>query len=136
MRAVCVCVCVCVRAHVLCAHVLCAHMMWSHNTTTLTTTTTQPLTVRSVFFVGPDHKVKALISYPPSVGRHFDEIVRVIDALQLGAKHTIATPANWTPGHKVMILPSVSAADAAARFPGFEVRARCVWGCARLCQHC
>jgi 1-Cys peroxiredoxin 6 len=79
-----------------------------------------PATVRKVFVIGPDRKVKLQLIYPTAVGRNFDEIIRVIDALQLAAKYPIATPVNWTKGHKVMIQPSVSDADAEAKFPGFE----------------
>ena len=66
------------------------------------------LTVRSVFVIGPDNKVKLTITYPPSCGRNFDEILRVIDALQLSDKHTVATPANWQHGQEVIIVPSVT----------------------------
>ncbi len=79
-----------------------------------------PATVRKVFVVGPDRKIKLQLIYPTAVGRNFDEIIRVIDALQLAAQHPIATPVNWNKGQKVMIQPSVSDADAAAKFPGFE----------------
>jgi 1-Cys peroxiredoxin 6 len=79
-----------------------------------------PATVRKVFVIGPDHKIKLILVYPTAVGRFFPEIIRVIDALQLAAKFPIATPVNWTPGNKVMIQPSVSDADAEAKFPGFE----------------
>lgn len=61
------------------------------------------LTVRTVFVIGPDKKVKLSINYPPSCGRNFDEILRVIDALQLADKHAVATPANWKPGQEVII---------------------------------
>ena len=66
------------------------------------------LTVRSVFIIGPDKKVKVTISYPPSCGRNFDEILRVIDALQLTDKHTVATPANWKHGQEVIIEPAMT----------------------------
>lgn len=79
-----------------------------------------PATVRKVFVVGPDHKIKLQLIYPTAVGRNFAEIFRVIDALQLAARHPIATPVNWAPGGDVMIQPSVTDADAAARFPGFK----------------
>lgn len=79
-----------------------------------------PVTVRKVFIVGPDRKIKAALSYPTVAGRYFPEILRLIDALQLGAKHPIATPVGWAPGQDVMIQPSLSDADAAARFPGFR----------------
>jgi alkyl hydroperoxide reductase subunit AhpC len=66
------------------------------------------LTVRSVFIIGPDKKVKLTITYPPSCGRNFDEILRVIDALQLTDKHTVATPANWKHGQEVIIEPAMT----------------------------
>jgi len=77
--------------------------------------------VRSVFIIDPDKKIRLTMTYPMSVGRNFDEILRVIDALQTGDKHAIATPADWTPGDDVIIPPSVSDADAKTSFPqGFE----------------
>jgi alkyl hydroperoxide reductase subunit AhpC len=79
-----------------------------------------PATVRKVFVVGPDRKIKLQLIYPTAVGRNFAEILRVIDALQLAAKFPIATPVNWTPGKDVMIQPSVNDADAEAKFPGFK----------------
>ena len=66
------------------------------------------LTVRSVFIIGPDKKVKVTINYPPSCGRNFDEILRVIDALQLTDKHAVATPANWKHGQEVIIEPAIT----------------------------
>src|SRR5215211_1784479 len=75
------------------------------------------LTVRSVFVIGPDKKVKLMITYPASTGRNFDEILRVIDSLQLTAKHKVATPADWKQGQDVIIVPSVSDADAKTMFP-------------------
>jgi alkyl hydroperoxide reductase subunit AhpC len=66
------------------------------------------LTVRSVFVIGPDKKVKLTITYPPSCGRNFDEILRVIDALQLSDKHAVATPANWKQGQEVIISVALS----------------------------
>ena len=75
------------------------------------------LTVRSVFIVGPDKKVKLIITYPASTGRNFDEILRVIDSLQLTAKHQVATPADWKQGGDVIIVPAVSDEDAKAKFP-------------------
>lgn len=78
-------------------------------------------TVRSVFVIGPDKKVKLTLTYPPSTGRNFDEILRVIDSLQLTAYHKVATPADWKHGDKVVISPSVSDADADEKFPaGYE----------------
>ena len=77
------------------------------------------LTVRSVFVIGPDKTIKLMITYPASTGRNFDEILRVIDSLQLTAKHSLATPANWQSGDDVIISPAVSDEDAAKRFPGY-----------------
>jgi alkyl hydroperoxide reductase subunit AhpC len=76
------------------------------------------LTVRSVFVIGPDKKVKLMITYPASTGRNFDEILRVIDSLQLTAKYSVATPVNWQNGGDVIIVPSLSNEAAAAKFPG------------------
>ena len=78
-------------------------------------------TVRSVFLIGPDKKVKAMLVYPMSTGRNFDEVLRLLDSLQLTAKHTVATPVNWKPGQDVIIPTSVSDADAKAKYPqGFK----------------
>ena len=74
-------------------------------------------TVRSVFIIGPDHKVKLTLTYPASTGRNFAEILRVIDSLQLTAKHSVSTPADWQQGEDVIIVPAVSDEDAKARFP-------------------
>ena len=74
-------------------------------------------TVRNVFVVGPDKKIKLLIVYPMSTGRNFDEVLRVIDSLQLTAKHSVATPANWKQGEEVIIVPSVSDEQAKEKFP-------------------
>jgi alkyl hydroperoxide reductase subunit AhpC len=76
------------------------------------------LTVRSVFIIGPDKKVKLTITYPASTGRNFDEILRVIDSLQLTAKHQVATPVNWQHGQDVIIVPAVSDEAARDKFPG------------------
>ncbi|MDH3707944.1 MAG: peroxiredoxin [Acidimicrobiia bacterium] len=78
------------------------------------------LTVRSVFVVGPDNKVKLSLTYPASTGRNFDEILRVIDSLQLTAEHSLATPVNWTPGDDVIVAPAVSDDEARARFGDFD----------------
>jgi thioredoxin-dependent peroxiredoxin len=75
-------------------------------------------TVRTVFVVGPDKKIKMTLSYPMSTGRNFDEVLRVVDSLQLTARHKVATPVNWRPGNDVIILPSVSEEEARQRFPG------------------
>jgi thioredoxin-dependent peroxiredoxin len=74
-------------------------------------------TVRNVYVIGPDRKIKLLISYPMSTGRNFDEVLRVIDSLQLTAKHKVATPANWTQGQDVIILPAVSDEEAKQKYP-------------------
>ena len=75
------------------------------------------LTVRSVFVIGPDKKVKLKIEYPASTGRNFDEVLRVIDSLQLTAKHQVATPVNWKNGEDVIIVPAVSDEQAKAKYP-------------------
>jgi thioredoxin-dependent peroxiredoxin len=74
-------------------------------------------TVRSVFIVGPDKKIKLTLTYPASTGRNFFEILRVIDSLQLTADHSVATPANWEQGQDVIVVPSVSTEDAIKKFP-------------------
>ncbi len=82
---------------------------------------TEKSTVRSVFIIAPDRKVKLTITYPPSTGRNFDEILRVLDSLQLTAYKQVATPCNWKRGEKVVILPSVSNEEANQKFPqGYE----------------
>ena len=79
------------------------------------------VTVRTVFVIDPAKKVRLTLNYPPSAGRNFDEVLRVIDSLQLTDAHKVTTPANWHPGDKVIIAPSVSDEDAKARFPqGWE----------------
>jgi alkyl hydroperoxide reductase subunit AhpC len=75
------------------------------------------LTVRSVFVIGPDKKVKLKIAYPASTGRNFNEVLRVIDSLQLTAKHQVATPVNWESGDDVIIVPAVSNEAAKAKYP-------------------
>jgi alkyl hydroperoxide reductase subunit AhpC len=78
-------------------------------------------TVRSVFIIGPDKKVKAMFTYPMSSGRNFDEVLRLLDSCQLTAKHTVATPVNWKPGDDVIIPTSVSDEQAKAKYPaGFK----------------
>jgi alkyl hydroperoxide reductase subunit AhpC len=78
-------------------------------------------TVRSVFIVGPDKRIKLMLTYPMTTGRNFDEILRVLDSMQLTAKHQVATPANWKDGEEVIIVPSVSDAEAKAKYPeGFR----------------
>ena len=74
-------------------------------------------TVRSLFVIGPDKLVKLMITYPASTGRNFVEILRVIDSLQLTANHSVATPANWTHGEDVIVVPAVSTEDAIKKFP-------------------
>ena len=78
---------------------------------------TDKTTVRSVFVIGDDKKVKLTLTYPPSTGRNFDEILRVIDSLQLTADYKVATPADWKPGEDVIISPSLSDEEADERFP-------------------
>jgi thioredoxin-dependent peroxiredoxin len=77
-------------------------------------------TVRNVFVIGPDKKIKLLLVYPMTTGRNFDEVLRVIDSLQLGAKHKVSTPANWKPGEKVIISGSVSNDEAKETFGEWE----------------
>jgi thioredoxin-dependent peroxiredoxin len=74
-------------------------------------------TVRNVFVVGPDKKIKLILVYPMSTGRNFDEVLRVIDSLQLTAKHRVATPVNWKPGEDVIIVPAVSDDEAKKTYP-------------------
>ena len=76
-------------------------------------------TVRNVFVVGPDKKIKLILVYPMTTGRNFDEVLRVIDSLQLTAAHKVATPANWKQGEDVIITAAVSNEEAAQRFPGY-----------------
>ncbi len=75
-------------------------------------------TARTVFLIGPDKKIKAMLMYPMSSGRNFDEILRLLDSNQLTALHQVATPVNWKRGEDVIIVPSVSDADAKKKFPG------------------
>ncbi len=74
-------------------------------------------TVRSVFIIGPDKKIKAMLTYPMSTGRNFDEVLRLLDSCQLTAKHRVATPVNWRHGEDVIIVPAVSDEEAKKRFP-------------------
>jgi alkyl hydroperoxide reductase subunit AhpC len=74
-------------------------------------------TVRSVFVIGPDRKIKLILTYPMSTGRNFDEVLRVLDSMQLTAKHKVATPVNWKPGEDVIIVPAVSDDVAKKLFP-------------------
>jgi alkyl hydroperoxide reductase subunit AhpC len=77
------------------------------------------MTVRSVFVIGPDKKIKLTLTYPAATGRNFDEILRALDSLQLTAKHQVATPSDWRQGEDVIITTAVSDEDAAQRFPGY-----------------
>jgi len=78
-------------------------------------------TVRSVFVIGPDKNIKLMLTYPMTTGRNFDEILRVIDSMQLTAKHKVATPVNWKPGEDVIIVPAVSNEEAEKIYPdGWE----------------
>jgi thioredoxin-dependent peroxiredoxin len=81
-------------------------------------TATDNATVRSVFLIGPDKKIKAMLTYPMSSGRNFDEVLRLLDSCQLTAKHRVATPVNWKRGDDVIIVPTVSDAEAKEKFPG------------------
>ena len=74
-------------------------------------------TVRSVFVIGPDRKIKAMLTYPMSTGRNFDEVLRLVDSCQLTANHKVATPVNWKQGEDVIIVPAVSDADAKTMYP-------------------
>ena len=75
------------------------------------------MTVRTVFIIGPDKKIKLMISYPMTTGRNFDEVLRVLDSIQLTAKHKVATPVNWKPGEDVIIAGSVSDDEAKQKYP-------------------
>ncbi len=77
-------------------------------------------TARSVFVVGPDKKIKLTLTYPMSTGRNFDEIIRVLDSMQLMAKHKVATPANWKQGEDVILSAAISKEDADKNFPGYK----------------
>lgn len=81
-------------------------------------TATDNLTVRTVYIAGPDKTIKAMLIYPMASGRNFDEVLRLIDSLQLTAKHKVATPVNWKQGEDVIIVPTVSDEEAKERFPG------------------
>jgi alkyl hydroperoxide reductase subunit AhpC len=84
-------------------------------------TAAENATIRSVFLIGPDKKVKAMLIDPMSTGRNFDEVLRLVDSLQLTAKHAVATPVNWKPGQDVIIPTSVSDEDAKKKYPqGFK----------------
>ena len=86
-----------------------------------TRTANDNATIRSVFIIGPDKKVKAMLIYPMSAGRNFEEVLRLVDALQMNANHGVATPADWRPGNDVIIPTSVSDEDAKKKYPqGFK----------------
>jgi thioredoxin-dependent peroxiredoxin len=74
-------------------------------------------TVRSLFIIGPDKKVKLIITYPASTGRNFHEVLRVLESLQLTAEFSVATPADWEHGEDVIVVPAISTADAIVKFP-------------------
>ena len=78
-------------------------------------------TVRTVFIVGPDKKIKLMLIYPMSTGRNFNEVMRALDSIQLTAKYTVATPVNWQPGEDIVVANSVSEEDGKKNFPGFKV---------------
>ncbi len=80
-------------------------------------TATDNATVRSVFIIGPDKKIKAMLTYPMSTGRNFDEVLRIVDSCQLTAKHKVSTPVNWKQGDDVIIIPAVSDAEAKEKYP-------------------
>ena len=78
-------------------------------------------TVRTVFVIGPDRKIKLMLMYPMTTGRNFDEVLRVLDSIQLTAKHPVSTPVNWQPGDDVIVAPAISDTDARQKFPaGFR----------------
>jgi len=83
-------------------------------------TPAQNAPVRTVFVIGPDKRIKLTLSYPMTTGRNFDEIIRVLDSIQLTAKHPVSTPANWKQGDDVIIAGSVSNEQAQEKFPGFK----------------
>jgi thioredoxin-dependent peroxiredoxin len=78
-------------------------------------------TVRSVFLIGPDKKIKATLTYPMSTGRNFDEVLRILDSVQLTSRHTVATPVNWRPGEDVIVAPAIPTDEAQQKYPaGFR----------------
>ncbi len=77
----------------------------------------ETFTVRSLFIIGPDKKIKLMIIYPASTGRNFFEVLRVVDSLQLTAQYSVATPADWKSGEDVIVVPAVSTEDAIKKFP-------------------
>lgn len=89
----------------------------SAGTASLGRTAADNQTVRTVYVIGPDKIIKAMLSYPMSTGRNFDEVLRLLDSVQLTAKHRVATPVNWKPGEDVIIAPAVSDEEARRKFP-------------------
>ncbi len=81
----------------------------------------ETFTVRSLFIIGPDKKIKLMLTYPASTGRNFYEVLRVIDSLQLTAKHSVATPADWKHGEDVIVVPAISTEDAQKRFKDLRI---------------
>jgi thioredoxin-dependent peroxiredoxin len=77
-------------------------------------------TVRTVFVIGPDKKIKLMLIYPMTTGRNFDEVLRVLDSMQLTAKHPVSTPVNWQPGNDVILSPAVSNEEATQKYPGWK----------------
>ena len=92
-------------------------MLFRSGSTSEGRTAADNATVRTVFMIGPDKKIKLMLIYPMSTGRNFDEVLRVLDSMQLTAKYKVATPVNWKSGDDVIILPSVSDADAKEKYP-------------------
>lgn len=94
------------------------NMLPAEETDTEGRTAASNATVRTVYIIGPDKKIKAMLIYPMTSGRNFDEILRLLDSIQLGEKHSVATPVNWKPGEDCIIPPSVSDEAAKAKYPG------------------
>jgi alkyl hydroperoxide reductase subunit AhpC len=85
-------------------------------------------TVRTVFLIGPDKKIKPMLTYPMSTGRNFDEVLRTLVSCQLTAEHQVATPVNWQPGDKVIVVPSVSDEQAREKYPdGWDAPKPYLW---------
>jgi thioredoxin-dependent peroxiredoxin len=94
------------------------NMLPAEETDTEGRTAASNATVRTVYIIGPDKKIKAMLVYPMTAGRNFEEILRLLDAIQLGEKHSVATPVNWKPGDDCIIPPSVSDEAAKEKYPG------------------
>jgi alkyl hydroperoxide reductase subunit AhpC len=94
------------------------NMLPAEETETEGRTAASNATVRTVFIIGPDKKIRAMFSYPMSSGRNFDEILRLLDSVQLTERHSVATPVNWRPGEECIIPPSISDEQAKEKFPG------------------